>query len=858
MNSLFFNIVKTVLAKFRGGAAPRDAGPPRRPILFIECTHTEFSDTNSGIQRVVRNIVRWAPAAAAAHGYDAIPVAWRRGEYVHADLARVLADKQKTGGAEISADENARLRRELGYREFVEGQSIDALATHAGDVLLLVDSSWPIALWPATRRFKQRGGRVASVIYDLIPLSLASTVVKATVDTFEDWLKENLRLSDHVLGISKATADAVAAYAREKFENAVIDGHGPISWFHLGSELDLADASVAPRPNFAAAFPPDRHVFLMVGSVEPRKGHAYVLAAFNEYLAAGGTGVLLLIGRDAWHSDDLLAEIENHPRKGAQLFLFRDCLDDEVDFAYRNASVLVMASREEGFGLPIVEAMQRGLPVMCSDIPVFREIGSDRVTYFNLADTGDLSARLLAFERAHGPRDRTLRTPTPWLTWKESAAQLVDQALDVMGPAMVPRLVSRGLGPRALEPWRAGPRLFIECTHTYHSDLNTGIQRVVRNIVRFAPEVAGAHGFEAIPVILENNRFIHVGDARVLQDKKGHAAGAATHDTPDPGARLDEYPSHAGSILLLPDATWNGAPWAAIEDFRRRGGKVVGLSYDLIPITHPGTVVQELIDGFGVWAGQYFRHVDAVMGISKFTMDSVRAWLARPDIAANNPKDLPMGYFHLGAELDFMPPDATARDDFKAIFAPERHVFISVGTIEPRKNVEFTFRAFDKFWKEGGKAALVVIGAYAWRTEALLEEIARHPELGRSLFLVRDASDVDLDYAYKNASALVFSSIVEGFGLPLVESFQRGLPVLCSDIPVFREVAEGRATFFSLDSPDNLTQALHRYVAGHDPASRTIHTPLHWQSWRDSVEQLVSRMLPLIDAGDTSEPDKKA
>jgi alpha-1,2-rhamnosyltransferase len=120
------------------------------------------------------------------------------------------------------------------------------------------------------------------------------------------------------------------------------------------------------------------------------------------------------------------------------------------------------------------------------------------------------------------------------------------------------------------------------------------------------------------------------------------------------------------------------------------------------------------------------------------------------------------------------------------------------------------------------------------------------------LFLLRDATDSELDHAYRHASALVIASSIEGFGLPVAEAFQHGLPVLCSDIPVFREIADGRAAFFGLDSPDSLTAALRSFCQTHDIATRHERTPQGWYTWRESTDQLLTTVLTTLNGKSTS------
>jgi alpha-1,2-rhamnosyltransferase len=176
-----------------------------------------------------------------------------------------------------------------------------------------------------------------------------------------------------------------------------------------------------------------------------------------------------------------------------------------------------------------------------------------------------------------------------------------------------------------------------------------------------------------------------------------------------------------------------------------------------------------------------------------------------------------------------------------------------VGSLEPRKNHAFVLDAFESLWAAGYAASLVIIGRHGWKTEDFVDRVTQHPQFGRQLFLLRDASDSDLDYAYRNASALVIASEIEGFGLPVVEAFQRGLPVLCSDIPVFREIAEGKAVFFGIEHPDRLADVLLDYSRTHDPRHKRDRTPQSWLSWRESTEQLFTALLQALDrAPDTS------
>ena len=494
------------------------------------------------------------------------------------------------------------------------------------------------------------------------------------------------------------------------------------------------------------------------------------------------------------------------------------------------------------------------------------------------------------------------------------------------------RTVARGWGGRgtlAKQPRPRNQTIFIECTHTYHSDLNTGIQRVVRNVLRNAESVGANLGYDVVPVLVENGTFLPVDVARLLVDKRRTpVTGAISAQSPSipapfsagpvrflrppwrllqrsldatfpyPAARrfiwaprstfglaglllapwrlfrrlgdrirrlarggseesppltLNHYESLRGSILLLLDSSWTTPLWTAVEQFKVRGGRVAGVIYDLVPVTHTHTTVPNLTTAFRAWLYQQFRLSDGFIAISRSVADQVREYIASPGNSADRIASAPIGHFHLGSELDFFESGDPVREAVRDIFRAPRHVFLMVGSIEPRKNHAYVLDAFDAFWASGNEGTLLLVGRQAWRTEPFLERVRNHAQTERQLFLLRDVSDSELDYAYRNASSLVIASEIEGFGLPIVEAFQRGLPVMCSDIPVFHEIADGRAAFFDLADSGSLLEALLEFCRRNDPAVRDVRHPQPWMNWQQSTGQLFEELLRVTGATKRSE-----
>jgi alpha-1,2-rhamnosyltransferase len=492
-----------------------------RPILYIECTHTHHSDVQSGIQRVVRNIMRNASGVADRHGYDLVPVVYEGDQFRETGLEQVLHDKLTNAVAPAQTRRQTRLDRlrsardprELAafiarplYRRAREavaallpfapvrrflfahpmhfglswclalplrlirrtgaapvfvladpaalkdgfGPSLDCTPDQTGNILLLLDSSWHLQIWDAVERFIAAGGTTQTVIYDLIPITHPDTVMRSLRDVYTAWMARHVKVSRRFMAISRSTAAELDEYLAGI---AATEQH-PLPWsitpFYLGSELDLVDSTRQMRPQVAAMFEGHRHVFIMVGSIEPRKNHRFVLDAFDRVWAKGGTARLVIIGRHGWKTEGLVARIQAHPQFGSRLFIARDMDDFELEYAYAHTSALLIASEAEGFGLPVVEAFQRGVPVLCSDIPVFREIADGRATFFSLAGSQLLADAITVFCAERDPSTRLERQPQPWLTWRESTEQLLDAVLSPIPPPVTVRLADRSLSRSSL------------------------------------------------------------------------------------------------------------------------------------------------------------------------------------------------------------------------------------------------------------------------------------------------------------------------------------------------------------------------------------------------------------------------
>ncbi|WP_081974936.1 glycosyltransferase family 4 protein [Novilysobacter arseniciresistens] len=276
------------------------------------------------------------------------------------------------------------------------------------------------------RRLRAIGVRQYFVVYDLLPLLRPECFDANLLPIFRSWYEAVAEVADGVACISRSVADEFEAWLHQFRPNRLRPLH--VGWFHLGADVGASGpasrkTSVA-SPELSALG--ERPTFLMVGTIEPRKGHAQVLEAFEQLWADGQEINLLIVGRPGWMVDELLARLRQHPQRNEKLFWFENADDDLLVSSYARASALVMASEGEGFGLPLIEAAHQGIPLIVRDLPVFREIAGENAHYFSGYVPDDLAVSLGRWIELHVAGKAPQSTGMGWKTWAEATQQLVE------------------------------------------------------------------------------------------------------------------------------------------------------------------------------------------------------------------------------------------------------------------------------------------------------------------------------------------------------------------------------------------------------------------------------------------------
>ena len=385
-----------------------DSGPSpsfARPRLVIDVSHIARDDHGTGIQRVVRETVR-AAYCSKRPGFEAVAA-----ELVGEDLLEADRWLERQG---------LRLPFE------VDGADKAPLELRPGDRLLMLDSSWARHAEFASVFARARDARVpvTTAVFDLLPLTLPpGNFMIGGTDWFEGWLRSAIKVSDSLVCISKAVADELILYiARHRI------GHDglKVGYWHLGADLPIPTACATEGPDRGIGAP----YALMVGTIEPRKNHALALDAFELLWERGSDLSLVIAGKPGWLVDDLIERLRHHKLREEKLFFLETVTDVEMAGLYRGAAALLFLSKGEGFGLPLVEASRYGTPIVCSDVPAFREVVGAYATYVGIEDARLLAHEVSAWRTALAEGSVPQSAGMPTQTWEQSTEALLDVVLE--------------------------------------------------------------------------------------------------------------------------------------------------------------------------------------------------------------------------------------------------------------------------------------------------------------------------------------------------------------------------------------------------------------------------------------------
>ena len=345
-------------------------------------------------------------------------------------------------------------------------------------------------------------------------------------------------------------------------------------------------------------------------------------------------------------------------------------------------------------------------------------------------------------------------------------------------------------------------KFYIDLSNLMLVDFLTGIQRVVREVtVRLLENKE--HEFILLSYSHRKKAFQRLNNERFIRYFTEGDIDRFSILTPQV-IEIRDIPS--GSVFFDIDSVWNSRlkrSWL-FPILKQKGVKIVTQLYDLIPITDPQFCHDNTTANFMMYVGANIKYADLIITNAQTTVKAL------DDLADK------LGVPHKPAIVVPLSADFTnngakdtreeVNEEAKEIAAKGKYLLM-IGTIEPRKNHSLVIDALENGLAAAGMNA-VFAGRIGWNVEELEQRINEHKLLGKNLFFVEKPNDATVDYLYKNAFAVAFPTFNEGFGLPLIEAFMRGTPVVASDIGVLHEVAGDYADYFDPHDKNSLTECV--------------------------------------------------
>jgi alpha-1,3-rhamnosyl/mannosyltransferase len=238
---------------------------------------------------------------------------------------------------------------------------------------------------------------------------------------------------------------------------------------------------------------------------------------------------------------------------------------------------------------------------------------------------------------------------------------------------------------------------------------------------------------------------------------------------------------------------------------RTKFAPMVATLMDAIPFSHPEWSSGRFRGAKNALWKKAIGWADHIITISEYSKSELCKWTG---VAADRISVIP-----LGVDTRWF-RDVTLEESamVRAKFALPAQYFISVGTLQPRKNVSAVIAAHRALTlAQRRQTPLVIIGRAGWKCEEEVKQIEADAQIGTIIWL-QHVSDAELLPILKSARALLFPSLAEGFGLPVLEGFAAGVPVITSSTTSLKEVAGAAAALVDPTDIEAMTSLMLRIL----------------------------------------------
>lgn len=331
-------------------------------------------------------------------------------------------------------------------------------------------------------------------------------------------------------------------------------------------------------------------------------------------------------------------------------------------------------------------------------------------------------------------------------------------------------------------------KVYVDITQFMKIEAITGIQRVMREVL---VRLIKCREVETILLSYSDlNRYFEIIDNEKFVNYFEKDIGNRKNVYSNMFILIEELV--AGSVFFDLDVAWSATLKRSflLPILKQKNIYIVAQIYDIMAITHFQYFMMHFTYEFMEFIGAHIQYADRIIVSTKASLNILQNFAK--ELGLN---DINGVVAHLGADFKKTKnQNLSVQKKVRNVVKKGKYILM-VGTIEPRKNHKLLLDAYDNGLNELGYN-IVFAGRKGWKNESFLERLYCHDDYNKRIFHITDATNADIDYLYTKAFLVAFPTHMEGFGLPLVESLERGTPVIATDIDVLREIGKEYCYYF--------------------------------------------------------------
>jgi glycosyltransferase involved in cell wall biosynthesis len=635
------------------------------------------------------------------------------------------------------------------------------------------EQEWPdlviIAGWPFISSipfFRRTGHEVVFSDYGVVPLAGYGEPQLSILNEIKRQRKEFLGNASAVVGISNFITESQSRRdvgRRTKLYTALLGAD------HMDSQMWSAKSIKTATS--------DRAVITCEGLKRHENKIVLNLGRWEPGCYKNSHALIDIAKRIKCHGSDCKFLVLGQPGEVSFPEAYRDQIipigypdDLALSWIMRNADAGITVSLWEGFNLPLAEMQWMGRPVLAFDIGAHPEVIADK--QYLCKDEADMASKLNAILSGNKLSSISLQRSFDNFRKAFSWQASIDRHEDIFQ-----RVAAHGRVD--------GPRLIIDVTNATKDPANSGVMRVTRRLSRELQSLCNivfvawesAQGCYVLPSRCEYRQLGSYNGSQNV-DQRWTSAEDARIPLADVLDDIDDRP-----LWMLITETINERHAAELRSFaRERSIKVASIFYDAIAILRPEFCNKDVVDNHAKYM-LGLAECDLVVPISNFSEACLKEFWNQNDATGKS------------VVTNVLPSEfsGTQRNTQISSFPEGRKQFLCVSTLEPRKNhlklidaCEILSRKYPTLdW------SLMLVGNRYADADELAEKVSEASAKDSRIQWLGTVDDETLKSLYQASAFTIYPSIIEGFGMPIMESLWYGKPCICYGTGVMAELAHG-------------------------------------------------------------------